>query len=476
MKRIFLLIFSAVVSFQLSANRLHTHFFIPYYEFGKWGYMDTDGQIVIPPFTAFKPGFFDQNHYAEIYNASKLKGLIDDSGRQVLPVKYVSIKSVQRNVFIVKQSNSTYKLLGRNGIPLIQSAFKTMEVSDDIRKEIPEKKLSNGKIKEAEVTYIKIVVAVNSSGLFMYQLSENGNVKFVKSFPGVFKYTLVEDVYSFSDFILYFKDPKTKTDRYLDCAGKDIEPGYEEAMMMDDISAIDYSDLNSWEKKLDTLPYNFKSDFGETRFNQNYNAVRYKGKWGVVTYNYRIVVPFEYDTILMMNWQTVYLKKNRVYDWYDKKNHQLITLKADTIYTPVNSGVLARVNGRISLYNEKAIDMTPYLAIDTLCFYEWMYGVSGMLLYSKSKDGYALFTSNGPRTEHKYSSFKRLDRDFVTLKAGDSTTVFLTYKQNVKLLGPYKGEVKLEKASHLNIFLFQIQLSNGVWVYIDASGRKYYRE
>lgn len=477
MRSLLILLYLLCSFYSTLLARYHSNFFVPYYDNGKWGYMDFNGQMVIQPFTSFRPGFFNRYNYAEFYNSQNKKGLINDSAHVILPCQYDSILTIQENAFVVSSGNKVYKVVKKSGLPLIKGSFKQLELSKRSYKWIPSKKLKNGTYTDETVIYYTALIAVGASGIELYHLHDDGKYVRLKYLPGVFKFNAQRN-YEDELYGFYYFDPKIKRQIYLDLYGD--EPKVD--ALMEDIGLVDIPTeynlnrkLNNWELTLDTLPHDFISDDGERSFSSKYNVVRFKGKWGVVSENRCIVLPFDCDTVIK-DWENIVYKRQGYYDWYDLRSHTYHALHADTIIDVFYEGVLAKLKGRYSFYDKEGNDKTPHFQIDTFIGHEWIDDANQLLVYSISHLHYAVFTSNGLSTTHKYKGIKRIQSGYMFLYDGDSTSVMVTHKKKLNLLGPYKGRILDEKRSLMEMHLFQIQLANGVWVYVDASGRKYFKE
>ncbi len=81
---------------------------IPYRKFSKWGYCDPEGVIVIQPNYScvdfFDEGFAEVGRYVELENGSieKRYGLIDEKGKEIIPILYSEIIRSSFGGFIVR--------------------------------------------------------------------------------------------------------------------------------------------------------------------------------------------------------------------------------------------------------------------------------------------------------------------------------------------------------------------------------------
>lgn len=95
---------------------------------GKWGYINSSGRIVIPP--QFDEAYdFEKSGFAYV-KKSKGAGLVDPTGRLVVPPIYVQVNYVEeidRIIAFTMMSSPVYKfkILDNNGNPVVDKVFES---------------------------------------------------------------------------------------------------------------------------------------------------------------------------------------------------------------------------------------------------------------------------------------------------------------------------------------------------------------
>lgn len=283
---------------------------------GKWGYINTEGNIVIDPqFDSIKYGFsyprLNEN-VVVIFELGGKFGAIDQTGKIIIPAQFDEIRQASDILFVINNDKmGIYNYQGRMVQP-VEFEFKTFNGFYSDNRWTNENWLpitKNGKVGAIDKRGNIIVptefddVEIISENTF--KVSKNGKygIHGINNLMTPLQYDYIAD--SLENPALVKKDGKWG---YLDNSDSLMIVNYDEAHdFSEGLAMVGNNKKQQFSQKQESKLWGYINTVGEEviplhyedgrPFKKGLAPVKLKGKWGVIDFQENKIVPFEYDAI-----------------------------------------------------------------------------------------------------------------------------------------------------------------------------------
>ncbi len=307
-----LIILTAIVLNNYNAFSQAWKSYVPYNQKGLWGYADTSCKITIQPFTKLELGFFADNGIAITKDSTGKYGAINSAMKTVLQAKYKQIEIVNKQFLKVEIDDNNNQLFGLNGIKLLPFNFNTIVFDEEHPNDVLV-------FQKDDLLSVYKYDKKQKKMVFKRQHKNAGRAYFVgdKHYSVTFHYTF-----------------ETKTFNLL--TGKQEEiPELSDAPVRydyDDVSIarIDDERFGSRNQPVsypftEIIPKDIRFEKEEKNYhNRNVMQVKLNGKWGVISYDRKVIVPIMYDSILVCANYSDYnaVENSKILAWICQLNNQ----------------------------------------------------------------------------------------------------------------------------------------------------------
>jgi len=271
---------------------------IPYRKGDKWGYVNSQGKIVINPIYS-KVEFFSENKFLRV-EKDKLVGIIDSVENVIIPCKYQNIEESNRNLFRATKVEGLSGIINDSDRTIIPFDYSGMEFCENF---IIAKKKKDSETISGILKYDGTILLSFMKGK-LKQLSDH-LIELTTEVKGKNDITPIE--------VKFVIDEK----------GKNVIPG----MSFEYLFPIYISNKSRIKSGyINAIIYEFF---------MNDEIIEYKLKSGIINSIGEIVIPFEYDELpYLFNFNEKYIcvKNNERYGIIDFKNNLILPIVYDYVF------------------------------------------------------------------------------------------------------------------------------------------------
>lgn len=298
--------------------------FLPYKKNGMFGWIDVDGNILIPAQYASVGFFKDGLAWAE---KSGKYGFINKANEVIIPFQFESVTDFEKGRAIV-ESNGLYGCIDRSGAFIVPVQFKDLGLlSEDLmyaQKDSLYGYYDAFGFQRIAPQFDEAYSFENGKSKVVYQ----GLTGFIDPYGSFIVKPLYEEIISFSDSLFlieegdFFQFVKRKTQTILplkaDAVGK----------LVNDRAVVEFDGKVGYVNAAGTvvIPFQYEA-YTNARllgtFNGNYAKAASKGKYGVIDRAGKAVIPFQYPKMGAVG-SLIAVEKNGKWGFIDLANQMQI--------------------------------------------------------------------------------------------------------------------------------------------------------
>lgn len=289
----------------------------------KWGFINGEGKIVIPPLYD-DVEYFTQNGLCEVKNNHK-SGFINAKGEVVIPIIYGSVRSEQMDDLVIAEKDKKWAFFDRKGKQL--SGF----IFDDIYRAWYED-FSKDIFKRGETTFFKNGAALVRKDNRYYFINEKLEPAFSNN---IYDSASVFDTYKNAIVKRNGKYGIIKSDGSAKVPIEYDWVGYFDANhhSSEYYNARKGKVFHLYNKVLNKIGESFDPVYNDFSISTpNVIFKNFKNRYGMVYSNGRVVIPFDYEELQKLKSGFILGKKNRKTGLFDKNGKVKIPFQYNNLY------------------------------------------------------------------------------------------------------------------------------------------------